>query len=368
MTTALLAMPRPAAGADRQDLRGLRAWLVLVAGLIVVMVLVGGATRLTNSGLSITEWQPVTGVLPPLEDASWAAEFEKYRETPQYVLVNKGMSLAEFKSIYLWEWAHRLLGRLIGIVYLLPLLGFIGRGMVRGRLMWTLLAIGGLGALQGGVGWIMVASGLKPGLTAVAPAKLMLHLLFACGLLAAVLAVAVGLGARMPERLPRRVRLGAAALLAVVFVQIGLGALVAGLDAGLVYNTWPLMDGRLLPGAIALLPLTPWWANALATHATAQFDHRVGAYVLFGLAALHALDARRSAPATAAARRAAGLLLLVTGQATVGITALLLQVPIWAGLVHQTGAIAVLGMSVVHWRRMMPVANALAPRRGALPD
>src|SRR5690349_5817300 len=177
-----------------------RIWLYALAALVVAMVAVGGATRLTGSGLSITEWKPVSGALPPLSDAAWSAAFEKYREIPQYELLNKGMTLAEFKFIYLWEWSHRLLGRMIGLAFFLPLVWFWLRGTIKGRLALTLLAIGALGGLQGAIGWIMVASGLEPGMVAVAPIKLMLHLVTASAILACLVWVAAGLGDRPQAR------------------------------------------------------------------------------------------------------------------------------------------------------------------------
>src|SRR5919112_5380761 len=176
-----------------QSLAPVRAWIFLLAALVVAMVAVGGATRLTGSGLSITEWRPVTGAIPPLTEQAWLIEFEKYRQISQYELVNKGMALSEFKFIYAWEWGHRQLGRLIGLVFFLPLVWFWVRGVIKGRLALTLLGIGALGGLQGAIGWIMVASGLEPGMTAVAPIKLMLHLVTASAILACLVWVASGL-------------------------------------------------------------------------------------------------------------------------------------------------------------------------------
>src|SRR4051794_20798558 len=239
-----------------------RAWLYVLAALVVAMVAVGGATRLTGSGLSITEWKPVAGAVPPLSEAAWAAAFEKYRQIPQYELLNKGMTLAEFKFIYLWEWSHRQLGRLIGLAFFLPMLWFWLRGTIKGRFALTLLAIGALGGLQGAIGWIMVASGLEPGMTAVAPIKLMLHLVTASAILACLVFVAAGLrqegGGAATKRLEgARSDAGPGlvvprVLVALVFLQIALGGLVAGSKAGFTYNTWPLMDGQLLPPGAAL--------------------------------------------------------------------------------------------------------------------
>ncbi|WP_276200107.1 COX15/CtaA family protein [Chelatococcus sp. XZ-Ab1] len=340
-----------------------RAWLWLLAGLVLVMILVGGATRLTDSGLSITEWKPVTGALLPMSEEAWQREFDLYRQIPQYELVNKGMTLAEFKSIYLWEWGHRQLGRFIGLAFFLPLAFFAWRGQVRGRLLLTIAAIGAMGGLQATVGWIMVASGLKPGMTAVAPVKLMLHMLIACGILGALVWVATGLGRFAPEHAPARLRRTASLLIGLTVLQIALGAIVAGLDAGLSYNTWPLMDGRLVPSAATLFPITPWAENFVESIALVQFNHRLGAYLLLALALWHAVDALRSAPGSAPARRATLLAALVVVQALVGITTLLLVVPLWAALLHQGLAVLLLGACVHHRRRLAEPAPLAVPAR-----
>src|ERR671912_407367 len=194
MAVAASTEDLPLAGPPRTtSLSAIRIWLYLLAALVIAMVAVGGATRLTGSGLSITEWRPVTGAIPPLTEQAWMAEFEKYRQISQYELVNKGMTLSGFKVIYGWEWGHRQLGRLLGLVFFLPLVWFWARGVIRGRLVLTLLAIGALGGLQAAVGWIMVASGLEPGMTAVAPIKLALHLTIASLILACLVWVASGL-------------------------------------------------------------------------------------------------------------------------------------------------------------------------------
>ncbi len=337
-------------------LRAVRNWLIFVSCLIFVMVVVGGATRLTGSGLSITEWKPITGAIPPLSHGAWMAEFDLYRGTPQYKLLNAGMSLGEFQFIYLWEWGHRQLGRFIGLAYMAPLVWFAVRGVVRGRLLLMLAVIGLLGGLQGAIGWIMVHSGLQPGMTAVAPVKLMLHLLAACILLACVVAVIVRLSPRAEAASAGRARWTAGVLVAGSFIQIGLGALVAGLHAGLTYNTWPLMDGRFIPDAATLAPLDPWWMNALATIPTVQFNHRMGAYILLALAIFHAIDVRRLAAAgrasAGAAHRAMALAGVVAFQGVIGVATLLLAVPILAGLLHQACALVVLVTAVIHFRRL----------------
>lgn len=332
-----------------------RAWLIGLALLVVLMVAVGGATRLTGSGLSITEWRPVTGAIPPLTDQAWLEAFAKYRQIPQYELLNSGLTLAEFKFIYWWEWSHRQLGRLIGLVFFVPLVWFWLKGRLRGKLAAALLGIGCLGALQGAVGWIMVASGLEPGMTAVAPVKLALHLTIASLILAALVWIATGLDARPAPTGERdggrALRAGALLLAGLILVQIALGGLVAGSKAGLTYNTWPLMDGRIVPPAATLFSGTPWIENFVDNLALVQFNHRLVAYVLVALALGHAVAGWRAAPHSAAARRAGVLAALCAAQMGLGIATLLLVVPLWAGLAHQLLAMAVLAAAVVHARR-----------------
>jgi heme a synthase len=329
-----------------------RAWLHVLAALVILMVAVGGATRLTGSGLSITEWRPVTGAVPPLSEAAWLAEFERYRQIPQYHLVNRGMSLAEFRTIYWWEWGHRQLGRALGLAFFVPFLWFWAKGLLRGRLAAALLAVGALGGLQGAVGWIMVASGLEPGMTAVAPIKLTLHLAIASLILAALVWIAAGLRpAPLPaERASEGLRRGALVLLGLVFLQIALGGLVAGSKAGLIYNTWPLMDGRLVPPAAVLFATTPFVENFVDNHALVQFNHRLAAYAVVGFALWHAVSARAAAPGSAAARRATALAGLCLAQMALGIVTLLLVVPLWAGLAHQVFAMLILAMATAHAR------------------
>jgi cytochrome c oxidase assembly protein subunit 15 len=341
---ASLILVRPA----RPDrLKLVRVWLFVLAGLVVAMVAVGGATRLTGSGLSITEWKPVTGAIPPLSDAAWAVEFEKYRLIPQYELVNKGMSLSEFKTIYYWEWGHRQLGRALGLAFFIPLAWFWFRGILTGRLALTLLAIGALGGLQAAVGWIMVASGLEPGMTAVAPIKLMFHLLIAGVIFALLVKVAVRLGHSQGNRTGERAP-GSGVLLGLVLVQIALGALVAGSKAGLTYNTWPLMDGVLVPALSSLFVVSPWVENFVDNVALVQFNHRLAAYGLVAFALGHAVVLLRQSPRSAAAWRATALAGLVLAQSALGIVTLVLVVPLWAALAHQVFAMAVLGLAAAH--------------------
>lgn len=333
----------------------MRVWLAVMAFLVFAMVLIGGATRLTDSGLSITEWRPFMGAIPPLNEAGWLAEFEKYRQIPQYQLMNKGMSLAEFKFIYWWEWGHRQFGRFIGFAWFLPLFWFAWRGLVRGRMFWTLAFIGALGGLQGAIGWLMVHSGLQPGMVAVAPIKLTLHLSLACIIFAAIIYMWSRLDDEPPEALTPGVRLGARLLLGLLFFQIALGGLVAGLDAGLAFNTWPLMDGGLAPSSATLFAQTPFVQNFVANIPLVQFNHRLGAYLLLALAILHMLQVRRAAPDSDAAARAHVLAGLVLAQGALGVVTLLTQVPLWAGLAHQGFAIILLAVMARHVERLRTI-------------
>src|SRR3984885_411887 len=234
------------------QIRAVRWWLVSIAALIALMVLVGGATRLTESGLSIVEWKPVAGVLPPLDQAQWTQAFEAYKTIPQYREINAGMNLAEFKTIFWWEWSHRLLGRVIGVAFLLPFLWFLWRGALHADLQRRLWLIFGLGALQGAVGWWMVASGLSPRVE-VSPYRLATHLVLALFIFAAIVWTLRRLADRPPMIASLRLKTASVILLALTFVQLYLGALVAGLRAGKVYNTWPDIDGGFVPSAARLL-------------------------------------------------------------------------------------------------------------------
>jgi cytochrome c oxidase assembly protein subunit 15 len=335
----------------RQHNHVLRAWLLAVAALMVVTLLVGGTTRLTESGLSIVEWKPVTGVLPPLDEASWQAEFDKYKTIPQYRERNRGMTLDEFKTIYWWEWSHRLLARLAGAAFLLPFLWFLWRGWVEPPLRARLWAIFGLGGALGMVGWWMVASGLVDRVS-VAPYRLGFHLTLACVVYAAILWTAQGLCARDPQFVPPRIRASAIGLLMLVLVQIYLGALVAGLRAGLAYNTWPLIDGAFVPEASRLFLIEPAWRNFFENVLTVQFDHRMVAYLLLLCALLHAADAVRAVKRGPAVAGALAFAVAVTLQAALGIVALIYQAPLALALMHQTMAIAVLTIAVLHLERL----------------
>lgn len=323
-----------------------RGWLIVVAAMVVAMILVGGATRLTDSGLSITEWKPIHGIVPPLSQADWQEEFAKYRQIPEYALVNEGMDLAAFQRIYWWEWAHRFLGRTIGLVFALPLAFFWLRGAIPAKLKRPLLGILALGGLQGAVGWWMVASGLVDRVD-VSQYRLAIHLSIACVVLAAILWVAES--GRPRARLPAATARTAAVILALVFLQIFLGGLVAGLKAGWTYNTWPLLDGSLVPPGLMIQE--PWWINLFENPKTVQFDHRMVAYLVLVVVALHWLATERSGAAAAARGRVRLLFAVTVAQAVIGVAALVHVVPLSLGLAHQAGAVAVLSVAVVHLRR-----------------
>jgi cytochrome c oxidase assembly protein subunit 15 len=330
--------------------RAIRLWLLAVAMLVFIMVLVGGATRLTESGLSIVEWQPITGTLPPLSDAEWKIEFEKYQAIPQYRERNRGMSLEAFKTIYWWEWTHRMLGRVIGAVFLLPFLAFLSRGWIEPGFRARLWIIFCLGALQGAVGWWMVKSGLAVRVS-VAHERLAFHLTLACIIYAMILWTAQGLRARAPHVMHPRIRAEAMGILILVFGQIFFGALVAGMRGGLIYNTWPLIDGTLVPSMERLLYLSPIWNNFFDNVLTVQFEHRVLAYGLWLLSVVHVVDValRRGG---AALTGALALAAVITAQAGVGILILLHEAPLALSLLHQGMAIVVLTVAMAHARRL----------------
>jgi heme a synthase len=344
--------------------RAVKWWLFGVAALIAIMVLVGGATRLTESGLSIVEWKPVTGTLPPLDQDQWTAAFDAYKTIPQYRELNAGMSLAEFKTIFWWEWSHRLLGRVIGVAYLLPFLWFLWRGVLSTDLRRRLWLIFGLGALQGAVGWWMVASGLSQRVE-VSQYRLATHLVLALLIFAGIVWTLRRLASRPSLVASSRLKITGVALVVLTFVQLYLGALVAGLRAGRVYNTWPDIDGALIPSAARLFFEEPWWRNLFDNVLTVQFEHRMTAYALFALAVLHALDAVRSRAAPAVVNGAFWLAAAITLQATLGILTLLNQVPTSLALAHQAVAIAVLTLAVFQAERLaarqpMPAQQNLA--------
>ena len=305
-------------------------WLLFCAGLVLAMVVVGGLTRLSESGLSIVEWKPVSGILPPLNEAQWQASFAAYQTSPQYQKVNAGMGLAAFKGIFWLEYVHRLLGRLVGVVFLLPLVGFAVAGRLERRQGLRYLAIFALGGLQGLVGWLMVKSGLQD-TPMVSPVRLALHLGIAFVIFSLLLWEALRLtaeGAQRPAPLLARV------MPLAVFGQVLLGALVAGMDAGMVYNSFPSMNGYVVPPDAWLPQLG--LLNPVANPVCAQLIHRLGAYAVFGLVLLAAWRLPRM---NAAGERARWTMLgLVFLQFMLGVATLLGQVPLPLASLHQTGA------------------------------
>ncbi len=316
-------------------------WLGLIAAMIFAMVVVGGATRLTGSGLSITEWKPIVGTIPPLNAADWQDAFEKYKLSSQYKLQNQGMSLADFQFIFWWEWAHRLLGRLVGFVFAVPFLWFAMRRQLPSGLWPKLLMLFVLGGAQGALGWYMVASGLVDRVS-VSQYRLAAHLTLASFLFAAVLWTMFSLKSTKTGRK----YLIALALPFLVLLQIAAGAFVAGLDAGQGYNTWPLMEGQLVPQGLGAM--TPSWINIFENAMTVQFDHRLLAYSILALAIFHLWRVRL--------RSSALLALAIFAQASLGVLTLLWHVPLALALLHQAGAMVVLLAAV--WNANSHTARA----------
>jgi len=345
--------------------RAVRLWLIAAAAMIFLTLIVGGATRLTESGLSIVEWKPVAGVLPPMSDRAWQDEFDAYKAIPQYRELNRGMSLDQFKVIYWWEWTHRILARSTGAVFLLPFLYFLWRGAIPPPLRTRLWIIFGAGACLGVVGWWMVSSGLSGTRTSVSQYRLAFHLTLASAVYAAVLWTSQQVLPRKAIALSACVRNGALLIAVLVLGQIYLGALVAGLDAGMVFNTWPDIDGSFIPDASRLLFDTPWWRNLFENVLTVQFDHRMLAYTIWVLAGLHAIDARQ------ARQNAGGAVLLwvaVTMQATLGVFTLVWVVPIGLAITHQAMAVVVLTIAVVHAERLRHRVETRLPAPSAARD
>jgi cytochrome c oxidase assembly protein subunit 15 len=342
--------------------RAVRVWLIAVAALIALMVLVGGATRLTESGLSIVEWKPVTGALPPLTDAQWHDAFEGYKRIPQYRELTAGMSLGDFKTIFWWEWSHRLLGRFIGAAYLLPFLYFLWRGVLGAELKRRLWLIFALGGLQGAVGWWMVASGLSQRVE-VSQYRLAVHLVLALVIFAAIVWTLRRMGGGADVTASRRLKVTSHILLAITFLQIYFGALVAGLRAGRVYNTWPDIDGAFIPSTERLFFETPWWRNLFDNTLTVQFEHRMTAYALLALALFHALDAMRSGASRNVVAGSWGMFVAVLLQAVLGILTLLNQVPIDIALSHQGVALIVLTLAVMQMERLSPRRIAVSSEK-----
>ena len=325
----------PATPSDR---RATATWLFACSALVFLMVIVGGITRLTHSGLSIVEWQPVAGVLPPMGDTQWEELFAKYRATPEYQQRNADMDVAGFKKIFWWEYVHRLLGRVIGVVFLLPFLYFLVRKRLDGEVAWKLGLVFVLGGLQGAFGWFMVQSGLvdEPRVSSL---RLAVHLGLAFVIYGWMMWIAWDLIRRDRVNNTDALRARSGAMLALVFLQVLAGALVAGIHGGYAYNTWPLMDGHVVPPDIALLE--PWWTNLVSNIATVQFVHRGVAILVVLLAAAVWFDVRRDLPNDRARFWSTLLVVGVVLQFALGVVTLLLQVPVNLGVLHQAGAILV---------------------------
>jgi len=327
---------------ERRHRRAVGIWLLICCLVLFCLVMLGGATRLTGSGLSMVDWQPVTGIIPPGNEQAWLREFEAYRNSPEYQTVNRGMSLDEFKMIYWFEFGHRLLARSLGLVFALPLAWFWWRGWIPRRLRWPLLGVLGLGALQGWLGWYMVQSGLID-IPRVSPYRLTAHLCLALLIFALMLRLALGL--LVPgEHRQHPMRRWTASLLALTALTIFFGAFVAGLRAGLVYNDFPLMAGRWIPAG--LLGLDPVWRNFFENTATVQFLHRVLALttlvvVIYGWFRWRAVT---MAPIAAAAFH--WLPIVALAQAALGIATLMLYVPVVLGTLHQGVAVLLLSSVV----------------------
>ncbi len=319
--------------------RQVALWLLVMCGLVAAMVIVGGATRLTDSGLSITEWRPVTGAIPPLSDEHWIEEFEKYKTIPEYEEVNYGMSLDEFKTIYWWEWGHRLLGRVIGAAFFFPMVFFIVTGKARSVLAYKLIGLFLLGGMQGALGWWMVSSGLADRVD-VSQYRLAAHLSLAVILFGLMFWLALDLWPSRKLNASKGVALGAIALTAGVFMQMMLGAFVAGLRAGRTFNTWPLMDGKFFPDGY--FDGAPGLNDFFETIAAVQFNHRIGAYLLSAGAVWFYLSARK----TKLESRARLVLAAVGLQLVLGVWTILAATPISLGLVHQAGALGVLAAAL----------------------
>ncbi len=317
--------------------RRLAWWLLIVAAMIFAMVVLGGTTRLTRSGLSIVEWRLLEGTLPPLTEAHWVELFDKYKLTPEYRKVNVGMDLAGFKEIFWLEYLHRLWGRLIFFVALVPLVWFLWRKQIEKPLVRRLIAVPLLVAANGVLGWLMVASGLVD-IPRVSPYRLTAHLGFAIAIYAYVLWLALNLLTRSPDRpAPPPLRRGGTAIAALVYFMILTGGFVAGTKAGYVFNTWPLMNGHFVPEGI--FGMEPWWVNLFENVATVQFDHRLVAYLLLLAIPAYWWQARRVELAPRA-RAALHLLLAVLAiQVALGIATLMYIVPVWLGALHQAGAL-----------------------------
>jgi cytochrome c oxidase assembly protein subunit 15 len=352
------AISTPAMSLARTD-RAVGLWLFLIAAMIGLMVVVGGLTRLTGSGLSITEWQPVTGVIPPLNDNAWQSEFAKYRGTPQYDLLNRGIGLAGFKAIYWWEWTHRLLGRLLGAVFLIPFLVFLRQGRIDRTISARLGIIFLLGAAQGALGWWMVQSGLTGERVAVSQYRLAAHLGLAMILFGYVFWSALEMIGAARSRLASAARFQTwtALLVVLIFVQILLGAFMAGLDAGLAFSSWPTYAGAWIPRG--LYDLSPWWINHFENPALVHFQHRSCGYAVAIMVVLLYIALRRAGADRSL--RIAGIhaLALTVLQIALGILTVVSMVALPLAALHQISALGL--FAAVLWWAYTLSGNAAHP-------
>ena len=346
----------PAAVARQDEERGpapgaVADWLLFVAGLVFLMIVVGGITRLTESGLSIVNWEPVTGAIPPLTREQWEAAFEAYRQSPQYLEINRGMSLAEFKDIFFWEYVHRLLGRLIGLAFALPLAWFAWKRAIPRGYGWRLILLLALGGLQGAIGWWMVASGLvdRPEVSHI---RLAVHLLTALLIFGLLVWTALDLRALQGDQGARSAKVTTLAIwtLSLLGLQFLFGAYVAGLEAGYAFNTWPLMGDEFFPSGTPMLE--PWLVNFVDNPIVVQFIHRWLAFAVAAAAVLLAAKAFRLGFAGAGQL----VLLAVAAQILLGIATILTGVELWIGVAHQ-------GMAALLLAAILFCAHKLGARR-----
>lgn len=350
-------------GAQGGARRGIRIWLSILVLLVAVMIVVGGLTRLTDSGLSITEWKPVTGAVPPLSEAAWQVEFDKYKQIPEYQLQNKGMSLLDFKSIFWWEWGHRQLGRLIGLVWALGFLWLLVRRKIPAGWTGRLLALGILGGAQGAIGWWMVASGLTGRMVDVASYRLATHLGLAFIIMGLIIWYRLLLKRKAAGLLQARRNRDAAltglatVFLVLAFAQILLGALVAGIDAGRGYIDWPMMGGEFLPSES--FDYEPFWSNFFENPALVQFNHRMLGYLVFLFGGLVWWRSRNSP--LRAVKKAFNLLMgIVVLQMALGIITVLYAAPWQVAILHQIGAIAIISLGLrARFAAMYPATQSL---------
>lgn len=358
-----LSASRPGEAEDHTARKQVAVWLLCCCALLFIMIVVGGVTRLTHSGLSMVEWQPIVGALPPLDQAQWEEVFHKYQQTPEYQQVNKGMSLAEFKQIFWWEYVHRLLGRAIGLVFLLPFLYFLLRGKIDRAWAPKLAGIFLLGGLQGALGWYMVKSGLVDD-PRVSHYRLTAHLGLAFLIYAAMFWTALSLlyprtTVAISDR-QRSLRRFSWVVTGLIFLMVLLGGLVAGIRAGFAYNTFPLMNGHWIPPEIFMLQ--PWYLNFFNNMATVQFNHRLIAWVLILLAPLFWFRSRRL-NLTARARLVCNLLLaMLAVQIMLGIATLVHVVPLSLAAAHQAGAVLLFSCALLVNQALLSAPPAASTR------